>query len=1665
MVRSKHTSRTYLGVLAVLLCGSQLLAQTGPLPTAGTEFWMGFMQNAYGTQGLRLQIASETSVTGMVSIPLSGWSTPFAIATNGVATVTIPNSTEHTGGDVVNDKGILIQSSANVTVTAVNLQNFSTDGSQVMPSGSLGTSYRVEAYRGLPGFADFYKSELLIVATQDGTQVIITPSVNTSGGHTAGVPYTVNLNAGQSYQVQSAQAALDLTGTTVVSTVQSGTCRPFAVFGGSMCANVPVGCSACDHICEQMVPTDKWGTLFHTVPFGNTTQHTYRILAHLSTTQVSIDGAAPITLSAGQKYEVNAAVNPVCISSNQPIGVAEFMEGFNCANKGDPSMVELLPDERVSTSATFGTVASAQISAHYVSVVMETADIAQLTLDGSGVSAALFQPYASCPGYSVGVIPVGSGTHTLAAIGGFIAYSSGTGIGESYALVISNVAAPVIPPTTVLCSSNPITLMAPLMLASAQWTTASAPNSVLATGSSYTFTPASNDTYIVNGAIPVSGCPVHQEWEVGVPVPITLDATANSLSPASICQFADVQLNATPSPDPNIFDIQWTPAGALSDATILNPIAQPMSDTWFHLQVTSPVGCGQVTDSVFVNVDPSDLIAVLAVVNDGQICAGDAITLQAKAERSIVSDQFETAPSTMWASIQGGGLSAVCGSISGTALRFDGAGVRMATTGPLNMTTGANLRFAVRIANGTAPCDDAEPGDDVLVSYSLDGSTWVPISTLNEASYATWTQLVIPIPVAAMGTSTRFRWSQLANSGAGTDVWALDDVIITQYNNTGITFAWSPASGLTAPNSATTQGSPASNTIFTVTASNSSGCAKQGTVAVTVAPAFDLAITANSTICTSGTAVPLQATASSGTGITYAWTPVNSTLTSTTNSSTTATPTTTTTYSVTATTDIGCTDNGSVTITVGQLQSIDVTASDMQLCSGESSVLTANIVAGLPYSLAWTPANGTLTSLSTPSTTATPTASTTYSATITETASGCTLSDAITINASPAYSISAGPDLTICNVQGHQLNVVHNVPSPTVLWSPATLLNASNVPSPTIQFDTTATYHVTVTDAFGCSVSDSVTITDPFDTMITPINLSACEGNGLSLDAGFPGSTYSWSTNAITQTITITVGGTYVCDITDPQGCHAVKTYYVSMDPLPALALGADTALCGATSLVLNANSPGNTVVWSTNATTQQITINQSGSYTVTATTPQGCQRSDQVQVEFNPLPLDVLQDITTCISQPPTLNAGNTGSTYLWSTSATTQSITPITSATYSVSITTAQGCSATYDANVTLMPTINIDLGPDTSLCTGEPWVLDAGTPGLSYTWSTSASTQTISPTTSGNYSVSATNGYCTGSDAIQLTFRAAPVDVLVDVTACVGQTITLDAGNDGCTYLWNTNATTRQISVSMPGVYTVTVTNASNCSATYDVTVSFVAYPVVDLGQDTVLCEGEVLHLSSGQPTLLNVWNTGQTTPSIEVRFTHIYVVSVSNGFCVARDSLLAVFNPRPSALSTARYFTCLTDAPNYVVIDAGNEGSSYDWNTGASSQVILAGSYGWYYVSMVNQYNCARTDSAVVEEFCPPSIFVPNTFTPNGDGINDVWNVVGKNIGEFQMLVFDRWGSVIFQSDNPSMGWDGTYNGQPLKDDVYVWRMTYKFREHDSGKEGFDHKEMGHITILR
>jgi gliding motility-associated-like protein len=316
---------------------------------------------------------------------------------------------------------------------------------------------------------------------------------------------------------------------------------------------------------------------------------------------------------------------------------------------------------------------------------------------------------------------------------------------------------------------------------------------------------------------------------------------------------------------------------------------------------------------------------------------------------------------------------------------------------------------------------------------------------------------------------------------------------------------------------------------------------------------------------------------------------------------------------------------------------------------------------------------------------------------------------------------------------------------------------------------------------------------------------------------------------------------------------------------------------------------------------------------------------------------------------------------------------------------------------------------------------------------------------------------------TDDVQVALIAAPVNVLTNVTQCIDIPLVLNAGNVGSTYLWNTGATTATLPVSTGGTYSVTITGSSGCTATYDAVVQLTLPPVVQLGADTVLCEGEMLQLNAGNPGSTYLWNTGATTRQVNVRETGTYAVTVNNG-CVRSDSIAVFFNPSPARMAVTEFHTCLDDEPRYVALDAGNPGSRYDWSTGASSQVIMAGAYGTYYVQVTNQYDCSVRDSAQVHEFCPATVFVPNTFTPNGDGLNDLFLPVGKSIAEIQFRVFDRWGELLFQSNDLETGWDGTYRGELVKNDMYVWRMTYTFFTDEDGTMGMEQSQIGQIQVL-
>ena len=917
--------------------------------------------------------------------------------------------------------------------------------------------------------------------------------------------------------------------------------------------------------------------------------------------------------------------------------------------------------------------------------------------------------------------------------------------------------------------------------------------------------------------------------------------------------------------------------------------------------------------------------------------------------------------------------------------------------------------------------------------------------------------------LGAAGNNAKLRWRQLSNSGAGQDNWCLDNVLITKYEDASGAYTWTPTTGLGNPASATPVASPMQDTWYKVQVANGSGCLYTDSVLVHVAPAFSI-LPINDTARCGAAGIQLLAQATSGSGITWAWLPATG-LSSASIANPVATPSSTTNYSVTATNSIGCSGSRSFTVGVSGLSSVATSATAVTLCNGQPVGLSANVVSTAPYSLTWAPAN-VVANPTAAQTTATPLATTAFVCTATDTQTGCTQSSTTTVNVNPAYVLQMPHDTTVCTALGRQLHISHNMAAPfQIVWSPAGHLNAANIAAPVIMVDTTTTYTVTLTDQNGCTVTGSTTVAVAFDNLITPLNVSTCEGQALVLDAGFPGCTYNWNTGAATQTISVAQQGQYVATITDIQACQAIVTYNATFNPLPVLDLGPDVALCGVPSHLLDAANTANTVLWNTGSGAHQISVTTTGTYIATVTTPQGCQASDAVHVSLDPLPVDLLQDITACETTPVLLDAGNAGATYVWNTGATGQTIVAATSGTYSVAVTTPQHCSATFDAQVTLMPRLVVNLGPDLVRCAGDTVVLNPGALTADFLWSTGATSQTLAIVGTGTYMLTATNGYCSGADTVHAIFNPAPINNLVDGTACTGQSLVLDAGNPGATYAWSNGQSTQALTVTSTGQYGVTITAANGCHASYVTQATFIPPPSVHLGADTVLCAGQVLLLDAANPGCTYQWSTGATNRQLHVLSTGSYTVNVNNGYCSTSGTITALFNPVPEYLATHQYFTCMDDDPHYVDIDAGNAGCTFLWSDGQHTPLIHAASYGWHSVVITNAFGCSLVDSAKVNEFCRPTLFIPNTFTPNGDGRNDVWLPVGNNVGEYDMQVFDRWGGVMFQTTDFNKGWDGTMNGSMVPNEVYAYRVTYRLIEDSSGKLGFEQTRMGHVQVLR
>ncbi|MFD2037426.1 PKD domain-containing protein [Belliella marina] len=426
--------------------------------TVGKEFWVGFMEN-HGDRyeapdiGIIVITASEAS-TGTIAYP--GSTVNFNIQAGQQFVRRITNfDILHRRSGVKENKGVHIVSSGNISVYAFNERIRSADGTVVLPISSLGKDYYITSHYEVsttpitnPIFPSLvgtvlpnFESTMLVVAVEDNTNIEITPKRNTVSGQAAGIPYEIQLNSGESYQLK---ARGDLTGSRIrVVGDNANECKNIAVFGGNKYTGVGNSGLAGDHLFQQAYPVNTWGSDFLHVPFaGRDSGELVKVLASEDGTEITIDGVTVGTIGAGGFISRNFShTETAYITGSKPISVTTFAKSMDNnlpgagRNIGDPFMMTYSPNQQLLSQITFNALELQTIDSHYVNIITATESVQNTLLNGQNVGGQ-FNPFPSNPAFSYARIQIPSGVNNLENMDGFIGYVYGFGIMESYGFAV-----------------------------------------------------------------------------------------------------------------------------------------------------------------------------------------------------------------------------------------------------------------------------------------------------------------------------------------------------------------------------------------------------------------------------------------------------------------------------------------------------------------------------------------------------------------------------------------------------------------------------------------------------------------------------------------------------------------------------------------------------------------------------------------------------------------------------------------------------------------------------------------------------------------------------------------------------------------------------------------------------------------------------------------------------------------------------------------------------------------------------------------------------------------------------------------------------------------------------------------------------------------------------
>ncbi len=718
----------------------------------------------------------------------------------------------------------------------------------------------------------------------------------------------------------------------------------------------------------------------------------------------------------------------------------------------------------------------------------------------------------------------------------------------------------------------------------------------------------------------------------------------------------------------------------------------------------------------------------------------------------------------------------------------------------------------------------------------------------------------------------------------------------------------------------------------------------------------------------------------------------------------------------------------------------------------------------------------------------------TYTVTMTDNA-GCTFDQTVAITQPTGMNISGTVTNATCAAGGSiNLTVSGGTPGYTYLWS-----NGFTGQDPSGLVG--GTYTVTVTDFNNCSQTYTATVNQTggftLSTIVVDQTCGALGSIDLTVTGGASPFTYIWSNAATTQDINNLTAATFDVTVTDNNGCTGTISATVNNITSFTLSSTSVDASCngcadGSIDLTVTGGTPPFQYFWSNGATTQDVTGLVAGLYCVVVVDATFC--SDSICVVITePFGINlsvVVTDISCFGANDGAIDLTVTNATppvvYNWSNGDVTEDINGLSSGTYTVIVIDANGNVDSISAAVVEPLQINFTETHVDVLCNGaNTGAIDVtvfgGTPAFSYSWNDGALTEDRTNISAGNYSLTVTdaNG-CTSTIIVAIL---EPTALLLAEThidpPCSGLNtgtidLTVNGGISPYSYLWSNGLAMEDLNGLSAGTFTVTVTDNNNCTVVLSVTLTNGATINLSLAPIDVTCfgdlDGQITATASGG-TAPYAYSLNGGVPQISNVFSNLpagnYTVVVADINGCNTSATVAINEPAQ---------LIITAVPVQVTVDAGTTVNittnvsttpvTYFWNPDSTlscntcaNPVATPSTTTTYTVIAMDANGCSDTATVLINIVFPGTLFVPTAFSPNNDEINDILFAYGTHVTSVRWMIFDRWGEILFVSNDLNDGWDGTYKSQLLDPAVFVYMADVTF-------ENGERKILrGDVTLLR